>query len=259
MAQGFLLSIVGGLYYHATPHGLLALLRSHRYAPDLAAGYCGSVIPPPATGLAAFVYQFNSTTRDCATEAPASPGYATLEGVCCSRQAAIKFEQDHAATIKDYDFKAGRLVLIRNTAIEKSLNRKMRPRYLGLLIVLARNRGGTYIVCDLDRSVYDRPIAAFRVIPYFARDSIPLPLLNQMLDVPPDCLNKTLQIRLSRPGIGHRAQRRRSPFAGQPVRNRHRVMVLPADPHFCLFLLPSLSLFYSCSFSFVPNLFRYHL
>jgi hypothetical protein len=38
---------------------------------------------------------------------------------------AIKFEKDHAATIRDFDFKAGMLVLIRNTAIEKALNRKM--------------------------------------------------------------------------------------------------------------------------------------
>ena len=64
---------------------------------------------------------------------------------------------------------------MRNTAIEKSLNRKMCPRYLGPLVVVSRNKGGTYIICELDGTVFDRPIAAFRIIPYHARKSIALP------------------------------------------------------------------------------------
>ena len=52
-------------------------------------------------------------------------------------KATICFEQEHAATIINYDFKLGDLILIRNTAIEKSLNRKMRVRYLGPLIVIS--------------------------------------------------------------------------------------------------------------------------
>src|SRR5277367_4632492 len=54
-------------------------------------------------------------------------------------QAAIRFEKDHSHTIRDFDFKLGDLVLVRNTAIEKALNRKMRPRYLGPHIVIYRN------------------------------------------------------------------------------------------------------------------------
>jgi hypothetical protein len=42
-------------------------------------------------------------------------------------KAAITFERQHRNTINDYNFKLGDLVLIRNTAIEKALNRKMRP------------------------------------------------------------------------------------------------------------------------------------
>ena len=98
-------------------------------------------------------------------------------------QAAVRFEREHAATIRDFDFQRGDLVLIRNTAIEKALNRKMRPRYLGPLVVISRNKGGAYIVCELNGSVFDRPVAAFRVIPYFARKSIVLPDLSDFLDI----------------------------------------------------------------------------
>jgi hypothetical protein len=41
------------------------------------------------------------------------------------RKAAICFEKTHARTIRNFNLKRGDLVLIRNTVIEKALNRKM--------------------------------------------------------------------------------------------------------------------------------------
>lgn len=105
-------------------------------------------------------------------------------------QAARRFEEEHQHTIHDFDFQRGRLVLVRNTQIEKALNRKMRPRYLGPLIVLGRNLRGSYLLCELDGSVLDRPTAAFRVIPYFARQSIPLP--PSFTDATPERIRKMM-------------------------------------------------------------------
>ena len=99
------------------------------------------------------------------------------------RQATLKFECEHDTTIHNFDFPTGALVLVRNTAIEKALNRKMRPRYLGPLIIISCNKGGAYILCELDGSVLDRPTAAFCVIPYFARATIPLPPLTELMDI----------------------------------------------------------------------------
>ena len=93
-------------------------------------------------------------------------------------EAARKLERDHAASIHDYDLRRGALVLVRNTTIDKSLNRKMRPRYLGPYVVLSRNRGGAYIVAEIDGSVLDRPIAAFRFLPYLARTHIDIQWLD---------------------------------------------------------------------------------
>ena len=98
-------------------------------------------------------------------------------------RAAIRFEKEHCATIKNFDFQRNDLVLIRNTAIEKALNRKMRPRYFGPMVVISRNFGGAYIVCDLDGTVAHAPIAAFRVVPYQARQELDIPDLDGYLDI----------------------------------------------------------------------------
>ena len=98
-------------------------------------------------------------------------------------RAALHFEQEHLASIHDYNFTQGSLVLVRNTAIKKALNRKMRPRYFGPMVVVSRNKGGAYILCDLDGTLNHAPTATFRVIPYHAREILDIPDLDQHLDV----------------------------------------------------------------------------
>ena len=71
----------------------------------------------------------------------------------------------------------------------------MHPRYFGLMIVVTRNRGGAYILCNLDRTVAHSPIAAFRLIPYFPHceiDTLNI-CLDDYLDVPDDRIRKLKQ------------------------------------------------------------------
>ena len=97
-------------------------------------------------------------------------------------KAAVRFKKEHAHTMKDFDFKLGDLVLVRNTAIEKALNRKMHAGYLGPLIILSQNKG-VYIVAELDSSVFDTPVAAFRVILYFMHTKLDIPPLEELIDI----------------------------------------------------------------------------
>ena len=60
------------------------------------------------------------------------------------------FKRDHMAHIKDFDFKKGDLVLLRNSRIEESLNRKTKPRYIGPMLVVCRKKNTSYVIVELD-------------------------------------------------------------------------------------------------------------
>ncbi|KAJ8094310.1 hypothetical protein PM082_006850 [Marasmius tenuissimus] len=73
-------------------------------------------------------------------------------------QRVRQLEIQHSRSIKSYDFKRGDLVLVRNTRFDKTIGNKTRMRYVEPMIVLSRNKGGAYIVCELDGTVWKSPV-----------------------------------------------------------------------------------------------------
>lgn len=85
---------------------------------------------------------------------------------------AQQFVQRFANRMQTKSFPEGSLVLIRNSRVEQELDRKTKPRYLGPYQVVRRTAGGSYVLKELDGSFVRRAVAAFRVIPYYARKTI---------------------------------------------------------------------------------------
>ncbi len=95
-----------------------------------------------------------------------------------------QWKKEHANRIIDWNFQPGTLVLVQNTRVEYEISHKFKPRYLGLLVYISKNRGGALILCDLDGMVLADPIAAFHCIPYYPQDSIPILDLVDLIDHP---------------------------------------------------------------------------
>ena len=81
-----------------------------------------------------------------------------------------QFEKRFAKRITKQVFQEGDFVLMRNTQIEKELNRKTKPRYLGPFIVVSRSLGNAYELREVNGGTRREKVATFRLIPYIARD-----------------------------------------------------------------------------------------
>ncbi|KAI5823027.1 hypothetical protein K523DRAFT_357948 [Schizophyllum commune Tattone D] len=96
--------------------------------------------------------------------------------------------------MKLLDFKPGSLVLVRNTRIEKSHSDKLAPRYHSPMVVIRRTTGGSYILAELNGTVFQNKIGAFWVLPYRSQTSIVLPEnIHDLIDLSPVELDELLR------------------------------------------------------------------
>ena len=100
------------------------------------------------------------------------------------------FIADNRHSIRDYDFKPGDLVLVRNVSIETSHDSKTLPRYAGPLMVVQRYPRGSYQLAEVDGALSRLRFAAFRLIPYYSRTHISFPVdkLHLAPDLPADMM-----------------------------------------------------------------------
>jgi hypothetical protein len=94
--------------------------------------------------------------------------------IATSRHASARqFKKQFANTICDYDFTPSSLILICNTL--PNMN-KMKPCYLGLMVILWCTLNGAYHLGELDGAISKLCYAAFQLIPYHAcsRSFIPV-------------------------------------------------------------------------------------
>lgn len=139
------------------------------------------------------------------------------------RESVRKYEKYHANTIVNYDFKPGRLVLVRHTQVEKSLNAKMDLRYHGPMVVIRRTMGGAYLVAEMNGAMFQNKIAAFRVIPYEARHSIPIPAnIHKLIDISKETLDEL---------VNDASKKRTSkPYKGKDLQfKKVRLRITPED------------------------------
>ena len=81
-----------------------------------------------------------------------------------------QYEQRFQARLVQDTYTPGTLVLVRNSATERELDKKSKPRYLGpYQVVRLRTGGHSYVLQELDGTVWKQAVAAFRIIPYVPR------------------------------------------------------------------------------------------
>ena len=72
-----------------------------------------------------------------------------------------QFEKKYIRRLTRTTYQAGDLVLIHNSQIEKELDCKSKPRYLGPFEVVRHTQGGSYILKKMDGTISAQGVAAF--------------------------------------------------------------------------------------------------
>jgi len=89
------------------------------------------------------------------------------------RQARYKSKQDFERRfhrkLTGKSYQPGDLVLVRNTAVEMSHDRKHQPRYLGPYVVAQQVSRNAYRLQEMDGAEWNQKIVAWRLIPYISR------------------------------------------------------------------------------------------
>ncbi|KXN86462.1 hypothetical protein AN958_10065 [Leucoagaricus sp. SymC.cos] len=158
-----------------------------------------------ATWLVKYPDRFISTTELVGLRAQALAKHAAHVEEMRTRistekiQRTIHLEEEIKHKIMSNEVKPGDLVLVKNSSIEKSADRKMKPRYLGPMVVIQRYRGGAFLLAELDGSI--NKVAAFRVVPYLAHTRIKFSArVQEALDATPEWLEKQRDADESLPG-----------------------------------------------------------
>jgi len=104
---------------------------------------------------------------------------------------ASKYAEKYKNVIRDYEFVPGDLVVVRNTAIEDSLNRRNKDRWNGPMVVVRRTKGGSYIVCEMNGAVLKEKVGQFRAAPFHQRYKITLSKkIEDLIDVSKERLDE---------------------------------------------------------------------
>lgn len=80
-----------------------------------------------------------------------------------------QFERRFLHRLSRDTYQKGELVLVRNTQIEMSHNRKHKVRYLGPYVVVSQSENGYYWVKEMDGALYKHKIVPSRLLPYITR------------------------------------------------------------------------------------------
>jgi transposase InsO family protein len=94
-----------------------------------------------------------------------------------------QFEKRFHKKLRHSLYQSGDLILLRNTAVEKELNRKTKPRYLGPYQIDRQTKGGSYVLKELDGTILRQAVAAFRLCPYINRNAS---ILETLAEEEPD-------------------------------------------------------------------------